>query len=137
LQGGYASLDPPLKSQDKGGFIVSDSENVKQRGRKRNKHVDLKLTESEFKELEKRAKETKLSKQEFIYRATFNKEIVVLQNGIEIVRELIRIGVNINQLAKVANSSEFVDPEKIEKLRGEVRCLWQSLNLSRKKMGEA
>jgi Bacterial mobilisation protein (MobC) len=101
--------------------------------RKRNKHIDLKLTESEFMEIKKKADEAKLSKQEFLYRAAFGKEIIVIENGVEIVRELIRIGTNINQIAKIANSSGEIDRKGIERLSVEVGMIWQQLNLCRSK----
>ena len=108
----------------------------KEPSRKRKKHVDLKLTESEFKEFEKIAAEAKLSKQDFLYKAAFGKEIVVLENGVEIVRELIRIGTNLNQIAKVANASGAIDQNGIKKLALEVGLVWRQLNLSHSKKGE-
>jgi hypothetical protein len=104
--------------------------------RKRTKHVDLKLTENEFQEIDKKAKEAKLSKQEFLHRSAFGKEIVVIENGVEVVRELIRIGTNLNQIAKVANASGVVDTKSIEKLSVEVGMIWRQLNLSHLKKGE-
>lgn len=41
--------------------------------RKRQKHVDLKLTEKEFEELGKIAKKVKLSKQDYLHNAAFDK----------------------------------------------------------------
>lgn len=97
--------------------------------RKRNNSVILRLNDEEFAELTKRSEQCKLTKQEYLLRCSLQKEIVVVNEGSEILKQLIRIGTNINQIAKVANSTSKIDLEKVEDLKREVGLLWQQLRL--------
>lgn len=67
------------------------------------------FTEYEFSVLEKRAESTGLDLAEFVRRLALNKEFYsVPQINREAMIELNRIGVNFNQIAKFANSTNQI-----------------------------
>lgn len=59
---------------------------------------------------------------EFILKAVSEKDIIVLDTAplLDIAAELNKIGVNINQIAKIANSTGTISPEKIQYLKNEI-----------------
>ena len=77
--------------------------------RKRNKQIIFCLTEVENMELEKRIGQSGLKKGEYIRNCVLNKEIVNLDPIKELLPEMKRQGVNLNQIAKKLNSQGYVD----------------------------
>ena len=52
----------------------------------------------------------------------------------ELANEVNKIGVNINQIAKVANETRGISPQSIDQLQQEVEKVWQLLKLSLSKL---
>ena len=52
----------------------------------------------------------------------------------ELANEVNKIGVNINQIAKIANETRGVSPQSIDHLQQEVEKIWQLLKLSLSKL---
>ena len=74
--------------------------------RKRNRQINIRLTESEYHSLIKKAESSNLTLQDFVIRSCSNKEIHVIQGAEDLASiraELKKIGNNINQIAKKAN----------------------------------
>ena len=74
--------------------------------RKRNRQINIRLTESEYHSLIKKAESSNLTLQDFVIRACANKEINVIQGTEDLASiraELKKIGNNVNQIARKAN----------------------------------
>ena len=82
--------------------------------RKRNKQVNIRMTAEEKSHLLEKSAATRMSMSDYILALSENKKIVVVENLPRLVLEITRIGVNINQVAAVANSKKTVDSRQID-----------------------
>lgn len=55
---------------------------------------------------------------------------VDLSQYYELTGEVNKIGVNINQIARIVNETRGISPQQIERLQQEVEQIWQLLKLS-------
>ena len=84
--------------------------------RKRNKRIHIYLTEEEFEKLTQKHKQSRLSREEFC-RRVLNDVEVKQGPSLELamlIKELNRIGNNINQIAVKANALGFIDTPKLK-----------------------
>lgn len=92
---------------------------IKEPKRKRSKSIIFRCTPDEAEIIEKRASESKLSKQGYILDMCLNGEIVI--NDLSAIKslsyELNKIGGNINQLTHIANISGTVYKDDIEEIK--------------------
>ena len=77
--------------------------------RKRDKVISIRLTEKELNFIKNKIKKSRLKQREFLMKCVSGKEIIVKENGIEIVKELKSIGNNLNQITRKVNSYEIQD----------------------------
>lgn len=116
--------------------------------RKRNKAVTIRMTESEYADLQSRVSESGLSKQAFIINAvrgatiTPSDEIAVLKEisitFAEYVKQIRGIGTNLNQMAHVANGQGYMPGEnvllglsdQVGNMRKDGEYVWQSIRSS-------
>ncbi len=85
---------------------MKDSKKSKQKkdvNRTRNKSFNLRFSEKEFEELNKKIKKSKLNRTDFILKCIENKDIIVIENLTETIVEIRKQGVNINQMARAIN----------------------------------
>lgn len=84
--------------------------------RMREKRIELKLSDSEYAELEKQAKRSGLKRTQLIRKLILGNEIRARppDEYLKLVREINAIGNNINQIAHVANTQKYVDREQIK-----------------------
>ncbi|WP_406533624.1 plasmid mobilization protein [Methanobrevibacter sp.] len=83
----------------------------------KSQRITLRVSPKEKEELEKRAEQAKMSLSQYLIRAGENKKITVAENIPELFLEITRIGVNINQIAHVANSQKYVNTQQIYELK--------------------
>lgn len=95
---------------------------------KREKQINFRVSEMENIILEKLVRESGLQQGEFLRRCVFDKEIINMEPLKELVPEMKRQGVNLNQVAKQLNSRGYVDYNKElrDTLNG-VETTWQLL----------
>ena len=116
--------------------------------RKRNKAITIRMTESEYSDLQARVAESGLSQQAFIINAargatiTSSDEISVLKEisitFAEYVKQIRGIGTNLNQMAHVANGQGYLPGENIlldisdqvGNMRKDGEYIWQSIRSS-------
>ena len=116
--------------------------------RKRNRNVYVRYTEEEYKQLMNRIKHSGLSIQSYMIKASLDKRIYgteaiddvrgVMERLRDMDYQLNKIGVNINQIVRLAHSDgewEKYDElirylEKILDMREEAQYSWQLLRLS-------
>ena len=75
--------------------------------RKRNKVVPIRFTDHELSMIDANAKRANMSRIEFLVSAGMDKTIVILDDLKPMLAELRRIGNNVNQLTRKANSGEI------------------------------
>lgn len=116
--------------------------------RKRSKAITIRMTKSEYADLQARVAESGLSQQAFIINAvrgatiTSSDEIAVLKDismtFAEYVKQIRGIGTNLNQMAHVANGQGYLSDENIllglsdqvGKMRKDGEYVWQSIRSS-------
>ena len=74
--------------------------------RKRNRVVPVRFSDHELSVIDANAKRANMSRTEFLVSAGMNKPIVILDDLKPMLSELRRIGNNVNQLTRKANSGE-------------------------------
>ena len=75
--------------------------------RKRNRVVPVRFTEQELSVVDANAKKANMNRTEFLVSSGMNKPIIILDELKPMLTELRRIGNNVNQLTRKANSGEI------------------------------
>lgn len=78
--------------------------------------VYLRLTPSELKALQEKAKLAHMSLSSYIISLSENKKIVVAENIPQLLLEITRIGTNINQIAHIGNSQKYVSKQQLDEV---------------------
>ena len=85
------------------------------------------MTSMEYEEIEKRSKMARMGMCEYIRRAALGKEIIVMEGVPELARQLGKIGGNLNQAVMLFREHR-IESIELERLREEVKRIWQLLN---------
>ena len=75
--------------------------------------ITIRVSPTEKKEIEAKAEQAKMSMSRYLVAATENKKIRVTEKIPDLYLEITRIGVNVNQIAHVANSQKYVNTQQI------------------------
>ena len=90
--------------------------------------ITFRVSSDEMERIEKKIEKSKLSRSEYLRKATLDKKIVVVEVLTEYSTELRRIGNNINQLTKAVNTGFVEDTGgKLDEIQKELREIWQQL----------
>ncbi len=97
--------------------------------RKREKAVLFWMTPKEYEHLKKQASVSGMTISGLLRAAIRGQEIhpVLPEIKAEMLRQMSAMGNNINQIAKVANSSKFIRSEDIEAIQKRQDELWQAI----------
>ena len=90
---------------------------------KKSEEIHIRLTPTEKKEIEEKAKLANQSVANYLITLSQNQRIVVAKKLPQLITEINRIGVNINQITVVANSAKYVSKEMLMKVRDELQNL--------------
>ena len=90
--------------------------------------ITIRVSPTEKKDIETKAEQAKMSMSRYLVAATENKKIRVTEKIPDLYLEITRIGVNINQIAHVANSQKYVNTQQIY----EVKNLLREVNTKKK-----
>ncbi len=90
--------------------------------------IEIRVTPEEKMNIALKSKQANQSISEFLIKSSNGNKIVVINELPEMVTELRRIGNNINQLTRLANS-RVITCVDLEGTKKELQKLWQSLNL--------
>lgn len=88
---------------------------------KKSEEVHIRLTPTEKKEIEEKAKLANQSVANYLITLSQNQRIVVAKKLPQLITEINRIGVNINQITAVANSTKYVSKEMLMNVREELK----------------
>ncbi len=105
--------------------------------RKRNKQMKFWCSESEFASIEKKIEDSGMTKQDYLLNCALKKKIRRI-DGLDDLTGLIgqvkRIGNNINQIAKVANTTGVVDLDALSlavnalaKIYQKISAIWKEI----------
>ena len=100
--------------------------------RKRNNSINVRLNDTELEKLNKKVETSGLSRESFIRNVLNGAEIhpAPTVDFFNLIREIRRVGNNINQLVHYANGNGFVEskklPEHLNELDGIEKELWKS-----------
>ena len=92
--------------------------------------ITIRVSPTEKKDIETKAEQAKMSMSRYLVAATENKKIRVTEKIPDLYLEITRIGVNINQIAHVANSQKYVNTQQIY----EVKNLLREVNTNMKEV---
>ena len=81
----------------------------------------LHLTPTEKKQLKEKAEQSKLSISKYLIALSENKKIISVEKLPDLLLEITRIGVNINQIAHVANAQKYVNTQQIYEIKSLLR----------------
>ncbi len=96
--------------------------------RKRSKQLKFFVSDKELERIKDKVAASKLNQSDFLRKSALEKEIIVIDGIRELVIELKRIGVNLNQLTKLANQRIVTDCNgELQTIHGEMGEVWQSL----------
>ena len=84
----------------------------------RNQRITFRISPTEKKYLEEQASKAHMSVSSYLIKLSENKRIIVAEKVPDLYIEIRRIGVNINQIAHMANSQKYVtEPQMRETIR--------------------
>lgn len=95
--------------------------------RKRQKQIVIRATEKEFESIKKKVEKSKLTQNKYLLQSALDKEIKVVEGIKDLTIETKRIGVNLNQLTKLANQGKVDCSSELEEINKELIEVWQSL----------
>lgn len=99
----------------------------KKDNRTRPKQIVIRATEKEFQTIKDKVRKSKLTQNKYLLQSALDKEIIVVEGLKELILETKRIGVNLNQLTKLANQGKVNCKEELERINKELKEVWQSL----------
>ena len=95
---------------------------------KRTHQVTFRLSDDEVTSLKKKISSSGCNQQEYLRRVALGKDITNMDGIKEVLPEMKKQGVNLNQIAKKLNERGYVDYENtLEAALKEVTETWQSL----------
>jgi len=92
--------------------------------------LSFRVTKSELKKIEKKAKNADKSMSEYLRRAALNKDIIVIEELEDFLKELRGISRNLNQLTILAHQGKikYVDTDDFQK---KISDILEKINLMR------
>ena len=95
---------------------------------KRTHQVTFRLSDEELEKLKKQISSSGCNQQEYLRRVALGKDITNMDGIKEVLPEMKKQGVNLNQISKRLNERGYVDYEKtLETTLKEVQETWQLL----------
>lgn len=96
--------------------------------RKRAKQLKFFVSDKELERIKSKVATSKLNQSDFLRKSALEKEIVVIDGLKDLVLEVKRIGVNINQLTKLAHQNRLNDHDRrLQIIHEELKEVWHSL----------
>ncbi|MCR5765849.1 MAG: MobC family plasmid mobilization relaxosome protein [Treponema sp.] len=90
--------------------------------------ITFRLSDSELQDLRARIKKSGYNEQQFLIRAINSKQVIEKESLHNLIVELRREGVNLNQIARSCNSGNFpYERTRIHQVLDKLEKLWQSL----------
>jgi hypothetical protein len=81
--------------------------------------IELRVTPAEKEKLKENAERAKMTMSRYILKLADEKPIIVVEEFPKALKEIRSIGVNINQIARIANSNNYISKKQIEEYDGQ------------------
>jgi len=99
--------------------------------RKREKQLKFFVTFSELEHIKSNVAESKSSQSDFLRKSALDKEIVVVDGITDLVLQIKKVGIKLNQITKLAHQSRVSDVSvEMEQIHGELNEIWRLLRQS-------
>lgn len=95
----------------------------------RTRKMTFRLTEEEYRKIKEKVEESGISQQQFLLKTALEKEIIHIKEFQELIFQIKKIGVNINQIARHSNETGIVSGTEIAEVKGGLDRIWRSLKL--------
>lgn len=95
--------------------------------RTQTRQVVIRMTESDYQKMKKRVVSSGMSQVEFLTGCILKTQIINTDGMKSLLPEMKRIGVNLNQIAKILNQGGGISYNLIYEIRKEWEYAWQSL----------
>ena len=90
--------------------------------------ITFRLSDSELQELRARIQKSGFNEQQFLIRALFSNKVIEKETLHQLLVELRREGVNLNQIARACNSGNVaLETDRIKQSISNLEKLWQFL----------
>lgn len=90
--------------------------------------ITFRLSDSELQDLRLRVEKSGFNEQQYLTRAVFSKTLIEKESLHQLLVELRREGVNLNQIARACNSGNAsLETDRINQSITDLEKLWQSL----------
>lgn len=96
--------------------------------REKNAEIKIRLTKADKDKIISRAKKAEMNISEFVLTAINKKRIVVASELSKLIADVYGAAININQIAKVANTQKFVNKQLVNELFSESDVLKQKID---------
>ena len=96
----------------------------------RTRKMTFRLTQDEYDLIKKKVDESGTSQQQFLLRTALEKEINHIKEYQELIFQIKKIGININQITKHCNEIGTVSDADISEIKGGLDQAWQLLKQS-------
>ena len=94
----------------------------------KNKQINIRLSEQEITLLKSKAKKSNMTMSKFVLSLAENGQIIVINDLVEMQKQLRYIGNNLNQLTKLCHEGR-IECLNLNEVKKEVSNIWQLLNL--------
>ena len=96
----------------------------------RNRRIALRISNENFEIINHKAKLCHMTMSEYMRKSALEKIIVIknIDQFKELIFEINKIGTNINQIAKIANTYGYVDDKKIENIEQSLIDIFRMIN---------
>lgn len=96
--------------------------------------IQLRVTPAEKEIIENRAWKARMSVSEYIVALANDKPIIIIDDVARLVGEIIKVGTNVNQIARIANSQKNLKREHLEAVENEMSGIQLTLSALLKKI---
>lgn len=83
-------------------------------GREKTERVSLRFTPMEKEKLQEQAAAARMKMSEYVLALSEQKKIIIVDGLPELCRQIIAIGTNVNQIARVANQNKTVSEKQLD-----------------------
>jgi len=95
--------------------------------RTKNKQIKFRVTDKDYKKIKEKISKSKLNQDDYLLKCALGKEIKVIEGLPEMIKEVKRIGVNLNQLTKSVNQGRIIGTNQLEEMEKGLSEAWQLL----------
>ena len=96
--------------------------------RKNNRQINFRVSEKDYNYIKKQAEKSNTTLTDFLKYSALNKNIYVVNGLDDAVRELSKIGNNLNQLTRLCHQGKITCLD-LSQIKEQVKHIWQLLNL--------